>query len=60
MGATSTTSIGRSPPSTARTSSHLQALDLASCDITPLTTRQHQLLTLLARGLTNAQIARLR
>jgi DNA-binding CsgD family transcriptional regulator len=38
---------------------HLHALDLASRDITPLTTRQHQLLTLLARGLTNAQIARL-
>lgn len=37
---------------------HLHTLDLLSRDITPLTPRQHQLLSHLAGGLTNAQIAR--
>jgi DNA-binding CsgD family transcriptional regulator len=37
---------------------HLHALDLAARGVVPLTARQRQLVSLLAGGLTNAQIAR--
>lgn len=37
---------------------HLHALDLASRGITPLTTRQRQLLALVADGYSNVQVAR--